>query len=79
MTRSRAVWWLSAGACLVLTGCPAGREDGSRGGGSGRSQAAREIFGDDVVDHYLNAAKVEQEQYDAVVHDWDRERYLERS
>jgi glutamine synthetase len=44
-----------------------------------RSQAAREIFGDDVVDHYLNAARVEQEQYDAVVHDWDRERYLERS
>jgi glutamine synthetase len=44
-----------------------------------RSRAAREIFGDDVVDHYLNAARVEQEQYDAVVHDWDRERYLERS
>jgi len=44
-----------------------------------RSQAAREIFGEDVVDHYLNAARVEQEQYDAVVHDWDRERYLERS
>jgi glutamine synthetase len=43
-----------------------------------RSQAAREIFGDDVVDHYLNAARVEQETYDATVHDWERERYLER-
>jgi glutamine synthetase len=43
-----------------------------------RSTAAREIFGDLVVDHYLNAARVEQEQYDAVVHPWDRERYLER-
>ena len=43
-----------------------------------RSAAAREIFGDDVVDHYLNAARVEQETYDAAVHDWERERYLER-
>ena len=43
-----------------------------------RSEAAREIFGDDVVDHYLNAVRVEQMQYDAVVHNWDRERYLER-
>jgi glutamine synthetase len=43
-----------------------------------RSQAAREIFGDDVVDHYLNAARVEQDLYDSVVHPWDRERYLER-
>jgi len=43
-----------------------------------RSEAAREIFGDDVVDHYLNAIRVEQMQYDAVVHNWDRERYLER-
>jgi glutamine synthetase len=43
------------------------------------SAAAIEIFGEDVVAHYLNAARVEQETYDAVVHDWDRERYLERS
>jgi glutamine synthetase len=43
-----------------------------------RSKAAVEIFGQDVVDHYLNAARVEQETYDAVVHDWERERYLER-
>jgi glutamine synthetase len=43
-----------------------------------RSKAAVEIFGQDVVDHYLNAARVEQEMYDSVVHDWERERYLER-
>jgi glutamine synthetase len=43
-----------------------------------RSEAAVEIFGQDVVDHYLNAARVEQATYDAAVHPWDRERYLER-
>jgi glutamine synthetase len=43
-----------------------------------RSTAAVEIFGQDVVDHYLNAARVEQQVYDSVVHDWERERYLER-
>ena len=43
-----------------------------------RSEAAVEIFGQDVVDHYLNAARVEQETYDSIVHPWDRERYLER-
>jgi glutamine synthetase len=42
------------------------------------STAATEIFGADVVAHYVNMARVEQEQYDAVVHPWDRERYLER-
>jgi glutamine synthetase len=42
------------------------------------SEAAVEILGQDVVDHYLNAARIEQETYDAVVHAWDRERYLER-
>jgi len=43
-----------------------------------RSKPARQIFGDAVVDHYLNAARVEQQTYDAVVHPWDRQRYLER-
>jgi glutamine synthetase len=42
------------------------------------STIAREIFGDDVVEHYTNAARVEQETYDAVVTSWERERYLER-
>jgi glutamine synthetase len=44
-----------------------------------KSAAAVEIFGQDVVDHYLNAAQVEQRTYDSIVHNWDRERYLERS
>jgi glutamine synthetase len=43
------------------------------------SSAAAEIFGEDVVHHYLNAARVEQETYDSIVHNWDRERYLERA
>ena len=43
-----------------------------------RSEAARAIFGEDIVAHYLNAARVEQELYDSIVHNWDRERYLER-
>ena len=43
-----------------------------------RSEAAAAIFGRDVVDHYLNYARVEQETYDAIVHPWERERYLER-
>jgi glutamine synthetase len=42
------------------------------------STAAREILGDTVVDHYLNAAHLEQDAYNAVVHPWERERYLER-
>jgi glutamine synthetase len=43
------------------------------------SSAAVEILGQDVVDHYLNAARVEQQAFDEVVHPWERQRYLERS
>jgi glutamine synthetase len=43
-----------------------------------QSTLAREIFGEEVVDHYLNTARVEQEAYDSVVTCWERERYLER-
>ena len=42
------------------------------------SALARELFGDDVVEHYLNAARVEQQTYDSIVTCWERERYLER-
>jgi glutamine synthetase len=42
------------------------------------STAAVEIFGADVVAHYLNAARVEQQAFDEVVHPWERQRYLER-
>jgi glutamine synthetase len=43
-----------------------------------QSTLAREIFGDEVVQHYLNTARVEQEAYDTAVTCWERERYLER-
>jgi glutamine synthetase len=42
------------------------------------SEIARHAFGDQDVDHYLNFARVEQETYDSVVTNWERERYLER-
>ena len=43
-----------------------------------RSAVAREAFGDEVVEHYLNNAQVEIDAYDAVVTDWERVRGFER-
>ena len=42
------------------------------------SLLARSAFGDDVVDHYLNAARVELAAYDAAVTDWEKVRGFER-
>jgi glutamine synthetase len=42
------------------------------------SKVARAAFGDEVVDHYLNAARVELAAYDAAVTDWERVRGFER-
>jgi glutamine synthetase len=42
------------------------------------SAMARDAFGEEVVAHYLNAARIEQQTYDAAVTTWERERYLER-
>jgi glutamine synthetase len=42
------------------------------------SVLAREAFGDDVVAHYLNLGRVEQQAFDRAVTAWERERYLER-
>lgn len=42
------------------------------------SAIARAAFGDDVVDHYLNQARIEVEAYDAAVTDWERVRGFER-
>jgi glutamine synthetase len=42
------------------------------------SDLARTAFGDKVVAHYLNAARVELEAYDAAVTDWERYRGFER-
>ncbi|MBP2189763.1 glutamine synthetase family protein [Nocardia goodfellowii] len=44
----------------------------------GESKLARTAFGDDVVDHYRNAARVELDAYDAAVTDWERIRGFER-
>jgi len=42
------------------------------------SPLARDAFGDDVVAHYLNMARVEQDAYDTAVTDWERYRSFER-
>ncbi|KQZ07430.1 glutamine synthetase [Agromyces sp. Root1464] len=42
------------------------------------SAIAREAFGDEVVDHYLNNARIELAAYDAAVTDWERVRGFER-
>jgi glutamine synthetase len=42
------------------------------------SKVARDAFGDDVVDHYLNYARVELKAFNAAVTDWERMRGFER-
>jgi glutamine synthetase len=42
------------------------------------SMIARSLFGDDVVDHYVNMADVELSAHDAKVSDWERYRGFER-
>jgi glutamine synthetase len=42
------------------------------------SSLAREAFGQEVVDHYLNNARIELEAFDAAVTDWERVRGFER-
>jgi glutamine synthetase len=44
----------------------------------GASPVAREAFGDEVVEHYLNNARVELDAFDAAVTDWERFRGFER-
>jgi glutamine synthetase len=39
---------------------------------------ARNAFGDDVVDHYVNGADVELAAFEAAVTDWERVRCFER-
>ena len=43
-----------------------------------RSTLARDMFGDDVVAHYLNNARVELAAFNAAVTDWERMRGFER-
>jgi glutamine synthetase len=42
------------------------------------SEMARAAFGEDVIEHYLNAARVEVAAFDAAVTDWERVRGFER-
>jgi glutamine synthetase len=42
------------------------------------SAIAREVLGDEVVDHYLNYARTEQRLFDEVVTSYERERMFER-
>ena len=39
---------------------------------------AREAFGQEVVDHYLNHSRVELEAFEATVTDWEKFRGFER-
>lgn len=43
-----------------------------------QSELARKAFGDEVVDHYLNHARIELQAFDAAVTDWERTRGFER-
>jgi len=42
------------------------------------SEVAKEAFGADVVEHYLNYAHIEQAAFDAAITDWERIRGFER-
>jgi glutamine synthetase len=43
-----------------------------------KSTVAREAFGDEVVDHYLNNARIELKAFNAAVTDWEKVRGFER-
>ena len=42
------------------------------------SAVARDAFGEEVVEHYLNNARVELDAFEAAVTDWERFRGFER-
>jgi glutamine synthetase len=44
-----------------------------------QSQWVREVFGEDVIEHYLHFSRTEQERFDRVVTSWERARYFERA
>ena len=54
--------------------------DPGRGGRlvRGQHRGARVAFGDDVVDHYVNMARVELDAFGSTVTDWERFRGFER-
>ena len=42
------------------------------------SKIMRNLFGDDVIDHYVHAGEWEQFEYDRRITDWELRRYFER-
>jgi glutamine synthetase len=44
-----------------------------------KSKLLRDALGDDVVDHYVRAARWEQEEYDRKITDWEVARGFERA
>ena len=42
------------------------------------SKMLRKAFGDDVIEHYIHAAKHEQKEFDGIVSDWEVNRGFER-
>jgi glutamine synthetase len=46
--------------------------------GIDRSEMARAAFGDEVIDHYVNSARLEQAAFDRAVTSWELDRYFER-
>jgi glutamine synthetase len=44
-----------------------------------KSTFAREVFGDNVIEHYLHFFRTEQRKFDATVTDWERRRYFEQA
>lgn len=43
-----------------------------------QSDFVREVFGEDVVEHYIHFFKTEQFQFEQAVTDWERKRYFEQ-
>ncbi|HET7433641.1 MAG TPA: glutamine synthetase family protein [Thermoanaerobaculia bacterium] len=43
------------------------------------SQFARDVFGENVIEHYLHFFRTEQRKFDAAVTDWERRRYFEQA
>jgi len=44
-----------------------------------QSAWVRQVFGDEVIDHYLHFFRTEQRKFDEVVTSWERSRYFERA
>jgi glutamine synthetase len=43
-----------------------------------KSKFLKEIFPQEILDHYIHAAEWEQKDYDGSVNDWQLRRYFER-